>query len=207
MRVRKARPTAGSTRSSRRAMRSNRKMTPWICSQGLVKRVSRSRSVLPQRRHAKRDRACCSKRRRMTRVRSSGSCAILGWSESEPFAVQTVECGIGAGNPLGDASLTPSPTIAARIRYRFVRNRRLETAAAIGGPWTSCHQAEANQFRLFLHAGAYWLLWSLRQAMPRRSTWRVMQFDMLRLCLIKVAARVVELNTQVKVHLPTSVPD
>jgi hypothetical protein len=72
---------------------------------------------------------------------------------------------------------------------------------------TSCHQAEANQFRLFLHAGAYWLLWSLRQAMPRRSTWRVMQFDTLRLRLIKVAARVVELKTQVKVHLPTSAPD
>jgi Transposase DDE domain group 1 len=72
---------------------------------------------------------------------------------------------------------------------------------------TSCHQAEANQFRLFLHAGAYWLLWSLRQAMPRRSTWRVMQFDTLRLRLIKLAARVVELKTQVKIHLPTSAPD
>ena len=32
---------------------------------------------------------------------------------------------------------------------------------------TSCHNAEANQFRLFLHAGAYWLLWSLRRVMPR----------------------------------------
>ena len=68
-------------------------------------------------------------------------------------------------------------------------------------------QAEANQVRLFLHAGAYWLLWSLRHAMPRRSAWRVMQFDTLRLRLIKIAARVVELKTQVKVHLPTSAPD
>jgi hypothetical protein len=72
---------------------------------------------------------------------------------------------------------------------------------------TSCHQAEANQFRLFLHAGAYWLLWSLRHAMPRRSAWRVLQFDTLRLRLIKLAARVVELKTQIKVHLPTSAPD
>ena len=38
---------------------------------------------------------------------------------------------------------------------------------------TSCHTAEANQYRLFLHAGAYWLLWSMRRAMPKRSTWRV----------------------------------
>jgi Transposase DDE domain group 1 len=72
---------------------------------------------------------------------------------------------------------------------------------------TSCHQATANQFRLFLHAGAYWLLWSLRRLMPRRSAWRVMQFDTLRLRLIKIAARVVELKTQIKIHLPSSAPD
>ena len=72
---------------------------------------------------------------------------------------------------------------------------------------TSCHEATANQFRLFLHAGAYWLLWSLRRLMPRRSAWRVMQFDTLRLRLIKIAARVVELKTQIKIHLPSSAPD
>ena len=72
---------------------------------------------------------------------------------------------------------------------------------------TSCHTAEANQFRLFLHAGAYWLLWSMRRVMPKSSTWRVMQFDTLRLRLIKIAARVVELKTQLKIHLPSSAPD
>jgi len=72
---------------------------------------------------------------------------------------------------------------------------------------TSCHQAEANQFRLFLHAGAYWLLWSLRRLMPKRSSWRVMQFDTLRVRLIKIAARVVELKSQIKIHLPSSAPD
>ena len=72
---------------------------------------------------------------------------------------------------------------------------------------TSCHAAEANQFRLFLHAGAYWLLWSMRRVMPKGSTWRVMQFDTLRLRLIKIAARVVELKTQIKIHLPSSAPD
>ena len=72
---------------------------------------------------------------------------------------------------------------------------------------TSCHTAEANQFRLFLHAGAYWLLWSMRRVMPKRSTWRVMQFDTLRLRLIKIAARVVELKTQLKINLPSNAPD
>jgi hypothetical protein len=72
---------------------------------------------------------------------------------------------------------------------------------------TSCHAAEANQFRLFLHAGAYWLLWSMRRVMPKHSVWRVMQFDTLRLRLIKLAARVIELKTQIKIHLPSSAPD
>ena len=72
---------------------------------------------------------------------------------------------------------------------------------------TSCPKATANQFRLFLHAGAYWLLWSLRALMPRASSWRVAQFDTLRLRLIKVAARIVEMKTKIKVHLPTSAPE
>src|SRR5208337_4494513 len=46
---------------------------------------------------------------------------------------------------------------------------------------TSCTKATANQFRLFLPAGAYWLMWGLRVSMPKRSMWRVAQFDTLRL--------------------------
>jgi hypothetical protein len=72
---------------------------------------------------------------------------------------------------------------------------------------TSCHEATANQFRLFLHAGSYWLLWSMRRLMPKGSAWRVMQFDTLRLRLIKIAARVVELKKQIKIHLPSRTPD
>lgn len=71
---------------------------------------------------------------------------------------------------------------------------------------TSCTKATANQLRLFLHAGAYWLMWSLRTLMPRRSSWRTAQFDTLRLCLIKLAVRVVELKRQVKLHLPSRAP-
>jgi len=71
---------------------------------------------------------------------------------------------------------------------------------------TSCTKATANQLRLFLHAGAYWLMWGLRTSMPKRSMWRVAQFDTLRIRLIKVAARVIEMKTMIRVHLPTSCP-
>jgi hypothetical protein len=71
---------------------------------------------------------------------------------------------------------------------------------------TSCTKATANQLRLFLHAGSYWIMWGLRVSMPKRSMWRVAQFDTLRLRLIKIAARVVEMKTMIRVHLPTSCP-
>jgi hypothetical protein len=72
---------------------------------------------------------------------------------------------------------------------------------------TSCHRGTANQLRLMLHTGAYWLMWSLRRLMPARSSWRVAQFDTLRLRLVKIAARVVEWKTKVLVHLPSACPD
>jgi hypothetical protein len=71
---------------------------------------------------------------------------------------------------------------------------------------TSCSKATANQFRLVLHTAAYWLLHSLRGLAPKRSFWRVAQFDTIRLALIKVAARVTELATQIKLSLPSSYP-
>jgi hypothetical protein len=68
-------------------------------------------------------------------------------------------------------------------------------------------RATANQFRLMSHIGAYWLLWSLRSLMPRRSTWRVAQFETLRLRLVKLATRVVALKTRLILHLPSASPD
>ena len=51
------------------------------------------------------------------------------------------------------------------------------------------------------------LMWGLRAMMPKRSLWRIAQFDTLRLRLIKIAARVVELKTQIRLHLPSACPD
>jgi hypothetical protein len=72
---------------------------------------------------------------------------------------------------------------------------------------TSCHSAAANQFRLILHSAAYWLLHTLRAATRRRSLWRTAQFDTIRLRLLKLAARVVEKATCIKVAFPCACPD
>jgi hypothetical protein len=71
---------------------------------------------------------------------------------------------------------------------------------------TSCTSATANQFRLLIHTAAYWLLHTLRGLAPKTSFWRDAQFDTIRLGLIKVAARVTEMKTRIKVALPTSYP-
>jgi hypothetical protein len=71
---------------------------------------------------------------------------------------------------------------------------------------TSCTKATANQFRLLIHTAAYWLMHSLRGLAPNASFWRDAQFDTLRLGLIKVAVRVTELVTKIKVSLPTGFP-
>jgi hypothetical protein len=71
---------------------------------------------------------------------------------------------------------------------------------------TSCTRATANQFRLVLHTAAYWLLHTLRGLAPKTSFWRAAQFDTIRLALIKVAGRVTELATRIKLALPSSYP-
>lgn len=71
---------------------------------------------------------------------------------------------------------------------------------------TSCHRFEANQFRLFLHSMAYMLLHTLRLCHLQGTTWARAQFDTIRLQVLKIGARVRQLRTRIKVHLPTSYP-
>jgi len=71
---------------------------------------------------------------------------------------------------------------------------------------TSCSSASANQFRLLIHTAAYWLMHSLRGLAPKTSFWRDAQFDTIRLALIKIAGRVTEKVTRIKLSLPTGCP-
>ena len=71
---------------------------------------------------------------------------------------------------------------------------------------TSCHRWEANQFRLFLHTGAYWLLLLLRGAAPKRSRWRGATFETIRRSFVKIAVRVEQLKSRIRIALPTACP-
>ena len=69
----------------------------------------------------------------------------------------------------------------------------------------SCHRFFANQFRLLLHAAAYWLLDTLRRKLVEAGV-RRMQLDTLRLLLIKIGGRVRQLLTKVRLHLASGHP-
>ncbi|GIX19358.1 MAG: hypothetical protein KatS3mg120_1034 [Erythrobacter sp.] len=61
--------------------------------------------------------------------------------------------------------------------------------------------------RLILHTTAYWLLWRVQQAMPRTAALAKAEFTTLRLRLLKVAARVMESATRIRVAFASAYPD
>ena len=63
---------------------------------------------------------------------------------------------------------------------------------------TSCRSAIANQVRLVLHTAAYWLMLTVRDAIPRMRDLANAEFATLRLRLIKIAARVIETASRVR---------
>jgi Transposase DDE domain group 1 len=76
---------------------------------------------------------------------------------------------------------------------------------ALAADRLSDHRFWANQFRLLLHAAAYWLLHTLRRwlATTEAAAW---PFDTLRLRLLKIAGKVRECARLVWLHLASSHP-
>jgi hypothetical protein len=72
---------------------------------------------------------------------------------------------------------------------------------------TSCHSAVANQMRLVLHTAAYWLMLTVRDAIPKARDLAKAEFATLRLRLIKIAARVVETTSRVRLAFAACCPE
>ena len=72
---------------------------------------------------------------------------------------------------------------------------------------TSCHSANANQMRLILHTAAFWLMWRIQQAIPKTTALAASEFATLRLRLLKIAARVIETATRIRVAFASACPD
>jgi hypothetical protein len=71
---------------------------------------------------------------------------------------------------------------------------------------TSCHRFQANQFRLFLHSAAYVLIQALAEKGLKGTVWMKAQFNTIQNRILKVAAKVCELKTKIRLYLPSSFP-
>jgi hypothetical protein len=72
---------------------------------------------------------------------------------------------------------------------------------------TSCRSANANQMRLILHTAAFWLMWRIQQTIPKSTALAAAELATLRLRLLKVAARVIETATRIRVAFASACPD
>jgi hypothetical protein len=72
---------------------------------------------------------------------------------------------------------------------------------------TSCRSARANQVRLVLHTAAFWLMLAVRDAIPKSRDLAKAEFATLRLNLIKIAARVIEMASRVRLAFAAACPN
>ena len=72
---------------------------------------------------------------------------------------------------------------------------------------TSCRSALANQTRLVLHTAAYWLMLTVRDAIPAPRDLAKAEFATLRLRLLKIAARVTETAARVRLAFAAACPE
>ena len=72
---------------------------------------------------------------------------------------------------------------------------------------TSCRSPRANQVRLVLHTAAYWVLLTVRDAIPSPQPLAIAQFKTLQMRLIKIAARITEIATRVRIAFAAACPE
>ena len=72
---------------------------------------------------------------------------------------------------------------------------------------TSCRSPLANQMRLILHTAAYWLMLTLRDAIPKAHALAKAEFATIRLRLIKLGARVIETASRIRLAFAAACPE
>src|SRR5215475_493244 len=72
---------------------------------------------------------------------------------------------------------------------------------------TSCRSPLANQMRLILHSAAYWLMLTLRDAIPKAHALAKAEFTTIRLRLIKLGARVIETASRIRLAFAAACPE
>ncbi|HEX4096618.1 MAG TPA: IS1380 family transposase [Caulobacteraceae bacterium] len=79
--------------------------------------------------------------------------------------------------------------------------------AQLGSDRTSCRSPLANQMRLILHTAAYWLMLTVRDAVPKTHALAKAEFATIRARLLKIGARIRETTHRVRVAFAAACPE
>ncbi len=79
--------------------------------------------------------------------------------------------------------------------------------AQLNSDRTSCRSPLANQMRLVLHTAAYWLMLTVRDAVPKTHALAKAEFATLRIRLLKIGARIRETAHRVRIAFAAACPD
>lgn len=104
----------------------------------------------------------------------------------------------------GDAGHIYETVYCARGQAEnLIKQHKAQTAS----DRTSCRSPLANQMRLILHTAAYWLLLDIRDQVPSWHPLRHSEFTSIRLHLLKIAGRIVETASRIRVALASYCPE
>ena len=79
--------------------------------------------------------------------------------------------------------------------------------AQLASDRTSCRSPLANQMRLILHTAAYWLILTVRDAIPVAHALATAEFTTIRLRLLKLGTRVIETAARVRLAFAAACPN
>jgi hypothetical protein len=153
-----------------------------------------------KRRHEK-------QRERKVKLLSEGHYRAESWDRQRRvvYKAEVMEEGTNTRFVVTDKPDDPDELYAHYTERGETENRIKDLKVALKADRLSCHRFWANQFRLLLHAAAYWLMDTLRSKLVVAGIER-MQLDTLRLRLVKIGGRVRELLTKVRLHLASGHP-
>ncbi len=138
-----------------------------------------------------RRKSACPKVRRFHRFQYAAG----PWSHEEKVIARVEATALGT-----DARVIVT-SLAGRME-NLIKHLKLDTRS----DKTARHRWEANQFRLFSHQAAYWLLHSVRCAALERSRWRGATFATVLTMFIKIACSVDELRRSIKLSFAEALP-
>ncbi len=141
------------------------------------------------------------------RLVSSGSYRADSWERARRvvYKAEVLEKGANTRFVVTSRSDEPEELYDWYVRRGEAEGWIKDFKLALKADRLSCHRFFANQFRLLLHAAAYWLLDALRGKLVEAGV-RRMQLDTLRLLLIKIGGRVRQLLRKVRLHLASGHP-